>query len=355
MMLAWACALLAAGGLFMVCANLGVFPALAPARYSGIDVVACVAMRNEEQRASRCIASLLAQPGISGVIVADDDSSDGTAAIAEQFARIDPRVRVVRANGSKRAALAAAAQAAQHFAHRYLFFTDADVELDPGALGALVRYAQRTGAGAVTAWPRTANGSWADRLLIPAITLLLLHALPMRASRAGNAKIAAGNGQIFLIEWDAYSACGGHAAIGSPVEDVALAQNLARAGYPAVFASASRFASADGYGSMQNAVQGLGRSLYCSGGVPACLGFALWQIAAFVLPFALLPFAIVPASVAVAAGVSSRWIVAARMREPLLPALFVPLSGIVCAAAACAAAVLGLRGSLTWRGRQPDA
>ncbi|HET7813810.1 MAG TPA: glycosyltransferase family 2 protein [Candidatus Baltobacteraceae bacterium] len=353
---AWICAAIALSGLAMVCANLGVFPALTPARDNERDVVvACVAMRNEARRAARCIASLLAQPEIAAVVVCDDGSTDGTADIADRLARAGSRVHVVRASGSKRVALAAAAAYAGRFACPYLFFTDADVELDSGAIGSLIRYAHSSGAAAVTAWPRLTNGSWCDKLLTPAIALLLMHALPMRLTRAGNRKITAGNGQLFLVETAAYAAAGGHAAVDSPVEDVALAQNLTRAGFPPALASASRIAGAEGYASPQETVCGLGRSLYYGGGAVACIAFAAWQIAAFVLPFALLALEPRPAAIALCASALSRWIVAARMREPLLFALPVPLGALASAAAACAAAIFGLRGSLTWRGRPLNA
>src|SRR6266511_3390617 len=55
-------------------------------------------VRNEADRVEPCLRSLLAQRGVADleIVVLDDESSDGTAAVVRRVAGGDPRVRLLR-------------------------------------------------------------------------------------------------------------------------------------------------------------------------------------------------------------------------------------------------------------------
>ena len=59
-------------------------------------VSVCVPARNAERFLAEALESALAQPVALEVLVCDDGSRDGTAAVAERFAAADARVRVLR-------------------------------------------------------------------------------------------------------------------------------------------------------------------------------------------------------------------------------------------------------------------
>ncbi|HEU4703716.1 MAG TPA: glycosyltransferase [Conexibacter sp.] len=101
-----------------------------------------VPARDAERFLAEALASALAQPVALEVLVCDDGSRDGTAAVAASFAAADSRVRVLwhrRSRGvvAARNALVAAARG------RYVAFLDADDVLLPGALAAQVDVLER--------------------------------------------------------------------------------------------------------------------------------------------------------------------------------------------------------------------
>ena len=106
-----------------------------------------------ERWLERAVRSALAQEGPSlEVIVIDDASPDGTAAVAARLAAEDPRVRLIRnpANLGPGASRNAGAKAARG---RWLALLDADDAFAPGRLDRLVRLAEEEGLDAAADLP----------------------------------------------------------------------------------------------------------------------------------------------------------------------------------------------------------
>jgi glycosyltransferase involved in cell wall biosynthesis len=108
-----------------------------PAARRPRGVVAVVPAKDEEQRLTVTLAALREVPEVSAVVVVDDGSADGTAALAEQAG-----VQVLRhpRNRGKAAALqtGADAAAADHPGSA-LLFVDADLQDSAAGLGVLCR------------------------------------------------------------------------------------------------------------------------------------------------------------------------------------------------------------------------
>lgn len=124
-----------------------------PARFARARVLrpavsVVVPFYNVEAYLAECLDSLLAQDFEDfEVLLVDDGSPDGSRAIAEDYTRRDPRLRLLtRPNGGLGAARNTGVRAARG---EFLTFVDSDDLLPPSALGILVDTARRTGSDIV--------------------------------------------------------------------------------------------------------------------------------------------------------------------------------------------------------------
>ena len=283
---------LAFGGAAMALANVPLFHRLVPQPGAPGTVDLYIAMRDEAERARECVASFLGQPELRRAVLIDDGSSDETAAILARIAREDERVVVLAvpadapAQRSPKARAIAAAIAAVPIEAPFVLFADADVRALPGALGATLAARATLEVGAVTGFPRTrVRDLWAAGFaLLP--RLLLLEAFPMPAARGLDPRFAAGNGQWFFVERDAYARSGGHAAISALVEDIALASALKRSGTRVACVDARDCVVLESYGGLRASLDGLGRSLLGQIGILGSLLYAALYLVRAALPAA---------------------------------------------------------------------
>lgn len=228
--------------------------------------------RNEEASIGRALEAALASRGVElEVLVRDDQSTDATAAIVQQFAERDPRVRLLSGEPlpsgwcGKQRSCQVLADAAQF---DLLVFQDADVRLAPDALARLVAFLEKSDAGLVSGVPRQETGTWMEKLVIPLIHVVLLCYLPMQRMRQStDPSYAAGCGQLFLARRSAYQAAGGHAAIRTSLHDgLTLPRAFRRAGQKTDLCDATDLATCRMYknaaevwsGLSKNATEGMG-------------------------------------------------------------------------------------------------
>jgi chlorobactene glucosyltransferase len=167
------------------------------------------------------------------LIVLDDESSDATAALAVQAAGSEDRFRLLSGKALPSGWLGknwACHQLSMAASGDLLLFLDADVQLQPTALAALVTALIRENAELLTVWPSQITKSWSERLVVPLIAYALLGYLPVLAVHKTHWPVfAAANGQCLFFRRSAYHQAGGHAAVrGNVIEDVALAREFKR-------------------------------------------------------------------------------------------------------------------------------
>ena len=213
----------------------------APAPPSWPEVVAVVPARDEAPTIAACLESLLAQdyPGRLSVVLVDDNSGDGTGAIASRIAEADRRVSVVAGSplpagwtGKPWALLQGVARAAETAPDaRYYFFTDADVVHPPGTLRALVAKAESDGRELVSLMVRLNCATKWERLLIPAFVFFFRMLFPFAWVNDPARATAAAAGGCVLVRTSTLNRAGGLAAIrGTLIDDCALAHAIKRSG-----------------------------------------------------------------------------------------------------------------------------
>ena len=231
-----ACLALALGPAILSAINLRAYRHLAPAGDGPTPPVSVlIPARNEEGAIGAAVAAALANPGPLEVVVLDDDSEDGTAAVVRAIAAGDDRVRLVSGSG-----LPAGWNGKQHACwrlahearHDLFVFLDADVRLAPDALPRLARFLDESGADLASGIPRQETVGPLERLLIPLIHFVLLGFMPIPSMRRTQIpSLSAGCGQLFAARRDGYFRAGGHAAIrGSRHDGIKLPRAFRAAG-----------------------------------------------------------------------------------------------------------------------------
>ena len=196
-----------------------------------------VAARDEEEALPAALQSLLAldYPDYE-VILVDDDSTDRTGAIADEWAKrsVAGRLKVVHNRElppgwrGKVHALNLAANAARG---EWLLATDADVVFHPALLRLAVSCALKEQARLVSLLPEFEFGSRAEKIVMPAFAFLLAALFPLRLINSPKSSRALAAGAFILMRREDYEALGGYARLrGVVAEDLRMAQSFKHSG-----------------------------------------------------------------------------------------------------------------------------
>lgn len=325
--------------------------------------------RDEEKAIGQAIDSALgASEGVEvEVVVLDDGSTDQTTAIVKERARADARVRLETAPplpagwcGKQHACHVLASRAR----HDLLLFQDADVRLEPAAVGRLAGFLRDSGADLVSGVPRQRTGTILEMILIPMIHFVLLGFLPVaRMRQSRHPAFAAGCGQLFLATREGYEKAGGHAGIRETLHDgIRLPKAFRQAGLATDLCDATPLAHCRMYAGARATWKGLGKNATEGLGNPRMIVPAtLLLLAGQVMPFVLLGVAIATpdrwpavflAGIGVALAWLPRWVAAVAYRQSALGALLHPLGVVLLLTIQWEALIrkrLGVGSS--WRGR----
>jgi chlorobactene glucosyltransferase len=183
------------------------------------DVTVIIPARNEAHQIATPIKSF---PGIK-VVVIDDGSADGTAAIAEAAgAMVIPAPALSPGRLGKPNACAAGAAIATT---RWLLFVDADTSFDARFAPSVVHYAEQNNYDLLTAFMEQKCIGIFEKMLLPYGFALYFTGVSAKAVNKAGHKSALANGQCLLFRRSAYEQIGGHNEVaGSVIEDVAIAQ-----------------------------------------------------------------------------------------------------------------------------------
>jgi hopene-associated glycosyltransferase HpnB len=209
------------------------------------SVVAIIPARNEAEVIGGCIGSLLRQkyPGRFDIVLVDDESTDGTAAVARSAAKAagaEDRLTVLRGSPLPAGWAGKVFAMSQGFRQiegetdppDYVLFTDADISYDaPDVVRRLVCGAESRGLVLVSLMVKLRCESFAETLLIPAFVFFFDMLYPFGWVADRKKPTAAAAGGCMLVGRSALSAAGGIESIkGAIIDDCALGALMKRQG-----------------------------------------------------------------------------------------------------------------------------
>src|SRR5260370_31715163 len=200
----WAWLLAGRGAFWRSGPVLGAAPPTRP-----LKVTVLIPARDEAEHISDALRSLLTQEfdGELRIVVVDDNSSDGTGALALELAETDGRLRVV--DGAplqtdwtgKMWAVSQGLRQAETLAADYVLLTDADIVHGSGHLASLVSRAERDQLSLVSEMVRLRCESFAERATLPAFVFFFQLLYPFRwVCDPGRTTAAAAGGTMLVAQ-----------------------------------------------------------------------------------------------------------------------------------------------------------
>ncbi len=195
-------------------------------------VTALIPARDEARHIATTLRSLQAQHPRIQVILIDDQSSDGTGDVARSVGlpglRIIPGSPLPHGWSGK---LWALEQGLQQVKTPQVLLLDADIELRPGTLAALLDKMDREDLDLVSLMARLRmDGLW-EKLLMPAFIYFFKLLYPFALSNSANRLIAAAAGGCILVQTTRLRELGGFAAYREAlIDDCTLARQVKNSG-----------------------------------------------------------------------------------------------------------------------------
>ncbi len=212
-----------------------------PAHWPRVGVV--IPARNEASVIATSVRSLLEQDyaGEFHLTLIDDQSEDGTAAIAQQTAAAlgkEGQLTVIQGTplptgwSGKLWALSQGVAVASERSPEYLLLTDADIAHAPQNLRELVAHACTYQCALVSLMVKLRCQSFWEKLLIPAFIFFFAKLYPFRWVNDPQRSTAAAAGGCILVATTVLEKIGGIACIRNAlIDDCSLAAAVKRAGY----------------------------------------------------------------------------------------------------------------------------
>jgi hopene-associated glycosyltransferase HpnB len=263
------------------------------------------------------------------IIVVDDQSSDATAQIAASF----PNTRVVSGQPLPEGwagKLWALEQGKSHVRTSMTLLLDADIQLQPGLLPALLAHKRRDNRQFVSLMADLRRTSFWDRLLLPAFVYYFKLIYPFALSNSRFRHVAAAAGGCILVDTDALQRAGAFASLRNAlIDDCTLARQVKNAGYRTWLGLSRGVVSLRPYGDLRSIHEMVARSAFTQLGYSTVLLLIVTVlfVLAYGVPFIVLgsPHAWGLGLVALVAMMLSYLPMLRYYRMPLAWALLLPL------------------------------
>ena len=192
--------------------------------------------RNEKLNILRCLESIQKQTyGNFEVIVVDDNSTDDTYNIANQFCKNDDRFSLLKLNNDYKTWVGknrACHEGSKISNGSLLLFIDADTEHQTHSIKSSLSYMQNSNLDVFTMFPQLTCSDFWGKLILPILISMINILYSPLLLNSKSTSIAYLVGGFILIKKQIYDDIGGHESVKSSfVEDKSLGERLKKSGY----------------------------------------------------------------------------------------------------------------------------
>lgn len=314
--------------------------------------------RDEASVIGLSLAGLREQGRDLSVVVIDDQSSDATAENARRWGAdvLDGTPLPVGWAGK----LWALEQGLQRVRTPLTLLLDADIQLAPGMLQALLQHKRQHGLHFVSLMADLRRTTFWDRLLLPAFVYYFKLLYPFGLSNSRSTIVAAAAGGCILVDTDVLQKIGGFASLrDSLIDDCSLARHVKNAGFRTWIGLSRGVVSLRPYGALSSIHEMVARSAYTQLRYSPLLLVAVTLFFAIAYWIPLIAFLQAPAPAnmvalfAMLAMMISYLPILYYYREPPYFALLLPFTGSLYLAMTWSSALRYFRGVRSnWRGRR---
>jgi len=270
-----------------------------PASYEGL-VSVLIPVRNEEHTIRHILSDMIHQDYKNiEVLVFDDESEDNSAAVINEFTRLDSRIQLISSTGlpggwlGKMHACHALSQQAKG---EYFLFLDADVRINNNAILKAVTYMQKHSLGLLSVFPQQVMKTPGEWLTVPIMNYILLTLLPLILVRFSRfPSLSAANGQFMLFQASLYKTFLPHEKMKTNlVEDIGISRLYKKNRIPVACLVGDETIQCRMYTGFLAAVHGFSKNTIAFFGNSFFVAVLFWLIttAGFAVVFSFLPFKI---------------------------------------------------------------
>ena len=329
--------------------------------------------RNEEKNIRKILNSMLKQdyPNIE-IIVLDDNSTDKTTEIVEEFIKKDSRIRLVVGGplpfGWKGKCFACH-QLSKEARGDYFVFTDADTLHYPNSISGSLAALLQDRVDVVSVYPRQIAVSFAERMTVRFINFAILSFMPLCLVKYSKSSFfSTAIGQFFMFKREAYETIKGFESVKDEIlEDINISKQVKRCGRKIMVYDGSDSIFCRMYNNIGDLIRGFSRFVYAAFDCNLLmLTVAIFFISLiFLVPFIMLPLGIFVfdfsrhllivniAQVLLIFFIKS--VLAIRFKERILDLFFTPVS-VACIALLAINSVLQSKfgRGIVWKNRTYD-
>lgn len=256
--------------------------------------------RNEAENIHRCLSSLSKQdyPNLE-IIVLDDNSTDRTSEVVQEFAAKDSRISLVNGAPLKKGWLGkcfACHQLAKQAKGDYFVFTDADTLHFGNTISKAFAALINNKLDALSIYPSQITVTFHERMTVPFINFAILSFMPLvLVKKAKSAFFSTGIGQFFLFKREVYEKFGGHESVkGEILEDIHISKQVKKFGYKIMVFDGSNNIFCRMYHNFDEVINGFSKFIFAAfdyNGFMEMIAMSFFSII-FMVPFLLLPMGV---------------------------------------------------------------